>query len=152
MDLKIKHFCELSPREVYCLMQARSEVFFLEQHITVEDADGVDFEAVHMWLEHEEQPVALLRIIPPSVTADGYPSVGRLLVRRPWRRQGLCRRLMCEAIDYIRHQWGAAPIYISAQSYLVDFYCELGFEVCSEAYEEAGIEHRKMRLQPNMPR
>lgn len=149
MELKIKPFGDLTMRDLYLLMQARSEVFFLEQHITVEDADEVDFDAVHMWLEEEGRPIALLRMIPPEVTASGHPSIGRLLVRRPWRRQGLCRRLMREAVAWIDEAWHPTQIEISAQCYLVDFYREIGFEVCSEVYEEAGIEHRRMRLRLN---
>ena len=146
MELKLKLFDELTTTELYRLMQARSEVFFLEQQITVEDADGVDLRALHLWLEEAGEVVGLLRILPPEVTEDGLPSIGRLLVRRPWRRQGLCRRLMHEAIDYIRAHWPGQEIHISAQRYLVDFYCELGFEISSEVYLEAGIEHRSMVL------
>ena len=145
MELKIKCFSELSAREVYHLMQARSEVFFLEQHITVEDADEVDFDAVHLWLEEAGEVVGLLRILPPEVTDDGAPSIGRVLVRQSWRRQGLCRQLMHEAIAYIRAHWPGQEIHISAQRYLVDFYRELGFEITSEVYLEAGIEHQSMR-------
>ncbi len=143
MELKIRRFDELSTRELYALMRARSEVFFLEQKITVEDADEVDFEAVHLWVEEQGEVVGLLRMIPASVTGD-HPSIGRLLVRRPWRRRGVCRRLMAEAMQWIEHTWKPLKIRISAQSYLVDFYVELGFEVCSDPYEEAGIEHRTM--------
>ena len=53
---------------------------------------------------------------------------------------------MHEAIDYIRAHWPGQEIHISAQRYLVDFYCELGFEISSEVYLEAGIEHRSMVL------
>lgn len=144
MELKIKRFDDLSTRELYALMRTRSEVFFLEQKITVEDADEVDFEAVHLWVEEQGEVVGLLRMIPASVTG-GYPSIGRLLVRRAWRRRGVCRRLMAEAMRWIEDAWQPPAIQISAQSYLVDFYTELGFEVCSEPYEEAGIEHRAMR-------
>lgn len=146
MELKTKSFDELTTRELYHLMQARSEVFFLEQQITVEDADGVDLHALHLWLEEAGEVVALLRIIPAEATSDGFPSIGRLLVRKPWRRQGLCRQLMHEAVAYIRREWGNAPIHISAQRYLVDFYRELGFEIASEVYLEAGIEHQSMAL------
>lgn len=146
MELKIKTFDALTTRELYRLMRARSEVFFLEQQITVEDADEVDLRAVHLWLEEAGEVIALLRMIPAEATADGHPSIGRVLVRRAWRRRGLCRQMMQAAIDYIRSHWGETPIRISAQRYLVDFYCEMGFEVRSEVYLEAGIEHQSMQL------
>ena len=149
MELKLRSFEELTTVELYALMQARAEVFFLEQQITVEDADGVDLRALHLWLEEAGEVVGLLRILPPEVTEEGTPSIGRLLVRRPWRRQGVCRRLMHEAVAYIRAQWPGQEIHISAQRYLVDFYRELGFEITSEVYLEAGIEHRSMVLGAN---
>jgi len=41
-------------------------------------------------------------------------------------------------------------LVLHAQAPVVDFYRRLGFEVVSEPFDEAGIEHRKMRcrLQP----
>ncbi len=146
MELKIKSFQKLTALELYRLMQARSEVFFLEQQITVEDADGVDLVATHLWLEEADEVVALLRMIPAEAAQEGLPTIGRVLVRKPWRRRGLCRRLMQEAIAYIRREWGNTPIHISAQCYLVDFYRELGFVTTSEIYEEAGIAHQAMEL------
>lgn len=146
MEQHLKAFDALTTTELYALLRARAEVFFLEQQITVEDADGIDPCALHLWFEEQGEVVALLRILPPEATEEGYPSIGRVLVRRPWRRQGLCRQLMHEAIAHIRAHWPGQEIHISAQRYLVDFYRELGFEPTSALYFEAGIPHRSMVL------
>lgn len=146
MELKIKPFNELTPHELYGLMRARAEVFFLEQQITVEDADGVDPACTHLWIEQEGEVIALLRMIPAEVGAGCVPSIGRVLVRKAWRRQGLCRRMMTAAIDYICAAWHGTTIHLSAQLYLVDFYRELGFRTTSAVYEEAGIAHQAMEL------
>ncbi len=146
MELKIKHFNDLTAREVYRLLRARAEVFFLEQQITVEDADLIDLNATHLWIEEQGEVIALLRMIPAEVTEERLPSIGRVLVRKAWRRRGLCRQMMQEAIAYIRREWQAEVIHISAQLYLVEFYRTLGFIPTSAIYEEAGIAHQAMEL------
>ena len=112
-----KHFSELSTREYHRIVQAREAVFFLEQHITEPDADAVDPQSVFMWMEDGGRVVAFLRIIPAGI-AYAEASVGRVLVDAAYRRRGLCRSLMSEALRYIARTWGPQPIRISAQEHL----------------------------------
>lgn len=109
-----KHFSELSTREYHRIVQAREAVFFLEQHITEPDADAIDPQSVFMWMEDGGRVVAFLRIIPAGI-AYAEASVGRVLVDAAYRRRGLCRSLMSEALRYIARTWGPQPIRISAQ-------------------------------------
>ena len=95
-----KHFSELSTREYHRIVQAREAVFFLEQHITEPDADAIDPQSVFMWMEDGGRVVAFLRIIPAGI-AYAEASVGRVLVDAAYRRRGLCRSLMSEALRYI---------------------------------------------------
>ena len=129
----IKHFSEISAAEYHRIVQAREAVFFLEQHITEPDADEVDPQRV----------VAFLRIIPAGIVC-AEASVGRVLVDAGYRRRGLCRRLMHEALRHIARTWGPQPVRISAQEYLAGFYASLGFEAVSGTYLEAGIPHVRM--------
>ena len=122
----IKHFSEISAAEYHRIVQAREAVFFLEQHITEPDADEVDPQSVFLWTEEDEA------------------SVGRVLVDAGYRRRGLCRRLMHEALQHIALTWGPQPVRISAQEYLAGFYASLGFEAVSGTYLEAGIPHVRM--------
>ena len=69
---------------------------------------------------------------------------GRVLVDAAYRRRGLCRSLMSEALRYIARTWGPQPIRISAQEHLAGFYATLGFAPVSDTYFEAGIPHVKM--------
>ena len=128
-----KHFSELSTREYHRIVQAREAVFFLEQHITEPDADAVDPQSVFMWMEDGGRVVAFAEA-----------SVGRVLVDAAYRRRGLCRSLMSEALRYIARTWGPQPIRISAQEHLAGFYATLGFAPVSDTYFEAGIPHVKM--------
>ena len=51
---------------------------------------------------------------------------------------------MKSAIDFIEHSMNERKIRISAQSYLTDFYKNLGFEIESEEYLEDSIPHIEM--------
>ena len=141
----IRPFCHLTVSQYHRIVQAREAVFFLEQHITAPDADAVDPQSVFLWMEDGERVVAFLRIIPAGVVY-AEASIGRVLVDAGYRRRGLCRHLMQEALRHIAGQWGPQPVRISAQKHLADFYRSLGFEVVSDEYFEAGIPHVKMLL------
>ncbi len=54
--------------------------------------------ALFMWMEDGGRVVAFLRIIPAGI-AYAEPSVGRVLVDAAYRRRGLCRSLMSEALS-----------------------------------------------------
>lgn len=138
-----KRFEELTVGEYHRIVQAREAVFFLEQHITEPDADAVDPQSVFLWMEDAGRVVAFLRIIPAGIVYD-EASVGRVLVDTAYRRLGLCRLLMREALRYIAQAWHPQPVRISAQEHLAGFYASLGFETVSETYLEAGIPHVKM--------
>lgn len=141
--IRIRPFGELTVAEYHRIKQAREAVFYLEQHVTVPDADEVDPRSTFLWMEDGERIVAFLRVIPPGVV---YPeaSIGRVLVDAAYRGRGLCRRLMDAALHHIQTAWGPQPVRISAQQHLAAFYATLGFETVSEVYLEAGIPHIKM--------
>ena len=139
----IRPFSRLSADEYHRIVRAREAVFFLEQHITAPDADAVDPQSVFLWMEDGERVVAFLRIIPAGIVY-AEASIGRVLVDASYRRRGLCRRLMHEALRHIARTWGPQPVRISAQEYLVGFYASLGFEAVSGTYLEAGIPHVRM--------
>lgn len=105
----VKHFSEISAAEYHRIVQAREAVFFLEQHITEPDADEVDPQSVFLWMEEDGRVVAFLRIIPAGIVC-AEASVGRVLVDAGYRRRGLCRRLMHEALRHIALTWGPQPV------------------------------------------
>ncbi len=106
MSLYIKHFGELSLDELYDLLRARQEVFFLEQKVDCEDLDGIDSSCVHAWEKEDGVLTGYLRIIPAGLSYE-QPSIGRVLVREEFRRRGISRRMMQAAIEYIEREWGS---------------------------------------------
>ncbi|TXD97798.1 GNAT family N-acetyltransferase [Psychrobacter frigidicola] len=153
---QLTSFAELSPYQIYTIIQAREQVFVKDQHCIYIDADGLDFEAMHLSAYNDDantntdnndnpQLLAYCRILVPS-TAQGYPRIGRVLVLADYRGHGLARELMIQAIEYCHNQFPKQPIHISAQTYLIEFYQSLGFVCEGDVYSEEGIEHMHMVL------
>ena len=145
-------FAELTGYQLYHIIQAREQVFVKDQNCSYIDADGVDLAALHLsaYLDNSQTPPSLLaycRIIPPTISNDSYPHIGRVLVLADYRGHGLARQLMIKAIEYCHQHFANQPIHISAQTYLIDFYQTLGFACTSEFYSNDGIEHINMVLE-----
>jgi ElaA protein len=74
--------------------------------------------------------------------------IGRVAVAARWRRQGLGRRLMIEALARCRTRHPAEAIVLTAQLPLKGFYESLGFAAISEPYDDFGLRHLDMRRPP----
>ena len=126
LQIRIAPFGELPTATYHRIVQAREEVFFLEQRITCPDADETDPRSLFQWIEQEGRVIAFLRIIPPGILCK-EASVGRVLVIREYRRQGICRRMMREALRQIAARWPGCDVHISAEASLEGFYASRGF-------------------------
>lgn len=142
-----KKFDNLTPHELYAIMQLRNEVFVLEQNCIYQDADGKDLHAWHCmgWNEYG-QLMAYTRLLPAGVAYD-IPSIGRVVTHADVRRLGAGKELMNQSIKTCYDLFGKRPIKIGAQLYLKKFYESFGFEQTSEVYLEDGIEHIEMVLE-----
>ena len=140
----IKYFDELDPIEVYQMLKLRSEIFVVEQECAYLDIDGKDIDGYHL-LEYDENEdiVGCLRILSRDTTFDTV-SIGRVCVKEDFRGKDIGTKMMHKAIDFIDEVLNEKEIKISAQTYLVNFYKDLGFEEISEPYLEDGIKHVDM--------
>jgi ElaA protein len=86
---------------------------------------------------------ASARIVPAGVSYR-EPSIGRVVSSPKYRRTGVGKLLMEEAIVITSQLHGNQPIRIGAQLYLKKFYSSLGFFAEGEIYLEDGIEHIEM--------
>lgn len=143
IEWRLRKFDELTPRELYALLQLRSEVFVIEQQCIFQDMDGKDFVALHLLGWVGDKLAAATRIMPTGVSYI-YPSIGRVVTSPEFRGLGLGRLLMEETIRETEKRYGKQPIRIGAQLYLKNFYQSLGFEQSGELYLEDGIEHIEM--------
>lgn len=148
MDLVWRRFREFDLDSLYALLQLRSDVFVLEQQSLYRDLDDRDQAARHLLCLEAERLIASLRVeAPGSVRAEA--TIGRVVVAPSARGRGLGRRMMEEALGLIAAEWGAAtPVLLGAQSEQQGFYAGFGFTPCSEPYDDGGIAHVDMRLDP----
>ncbi|MDP1803384.1 MAG: GNAT family N-acetyltransferase [Bacteroidota bacterium] len=145
MEIILKEFKDLSNTQLFEIYKLRSEVFIVEQNCPYQDVDDIDQHSAHLLILEAETLAAYARIIPPGISYK-EPSIGRVVVRKQFRGKDLGKLLMKECLKYMSTAFPKLEIVISAQSYLLKFYTELGFKAEGEEYLEDDIPHTKMRL------
>jgi len=143
MKWVLKKFDELSPHELYSILQLRNEVFVVEQNCVFQDADDKDQRSFHLMGWRDDRLIAYSRIIPPGVAYD-FPSIGRVVTSPSVRRNGIGKILMSESLTAMRDLFGNVPIKLGAQLYLKEFYESFGFKQSGNVYPEDGIDHIEM--------
>lgn len=144
MELIIKHFNELSARELFEIYKLRVSVFVVEQSCPYQEVDDADKAAYHLVLRDEDGIQAYARVLPPGVMSFDDAAIGRVIAVK--RRQGLGSRIVSAAIDTAREKFSAESISLEAQVYAMPLYEKLGFRPTSEEFLEDGIPHIKMTL------
>jgi len=141
---EIKRFDELSLTQLYEITRSRYEVFIQEQKIICEEElDGLDNKCIHVFLEEREKVVAYCRIVPKGINYENV-SIGRVLVLKQFRRNGIAQEMLNVAVEYIKSNFQENKIVLSSQLYAKALYESVGFIITSDIYEEAGIPHVKM--------
>jgi len=143
INWEIKRFEELTLRQLYAILQLRSEVFVVEQNCVYHDPDGKDQYAWHLMGTEDGNLIAYTRLFPAGITYD-EPSIGRVVTSPSKRKGGLGRELMERSIEQSENLFGKTAITLGAQVYLKKFYESLGFIVSGEEYIEDGIPHITM--------
>jgi ElaA protein len=147
IETEWQRFEDLTGRQLYELLRFRQGIFVVEQRSPYPDLDGLDQGAWHLSARTEGELCAYLRLIPKTAVAKAV-RIGRLAVAAPRRRQGVGAMLMREARLFCRERHPRQPIALSAQLYLVPFYRRFGFAAVSDPYDDFGVAHIDMLLQP----
>ncbi len=71
--------------------------------------------------------------------------IGRMAVLEEYRRHGVGRALLEQAIEKARHL-GMQDLFLHVQLHALHFYEAVEFSLEGEEFTEAGIAHRKMTL------
>jgi ElaA protein len=137
-------FDRFSADALYAMLRFRQQIFVVEQSSPFPDLDGLDQCARHLLLRADGALAGYLRLIPSA----GEARIGRVAVAPPLRGMGLGRRLMEEALSFCRERWPARPVVLTAQLYLMRFYEGFGFAAVSEPFDDFGLTHIDMRMQP----
>lgn len=143
-----KAFQELTPAELYSILQARINVFVVEQTCPYEECDDKDQYSTHLFATNTSgELAAYARIVPLGISYKKHASIGRVLTTRNFRGQNIGKLLMQKAINHCLEDFPEAPIKISAQLYLLKFYQDLNFQPIGEGYLEDDIPHIAMIYQ-----
>src|SRR5580704_11610996 len=146
MTWSCKKFNDLSPNELYAILQLRNEIFVVEQNCVFQDADNKDQHCYHLMGWQQNILSAYSRILPPEISYS-ESSIGRIVTSPNARGNGIGRELVKQSIEELYILFGKIPIKIGAQMYLQKFYESFGFKQTSDIYLEDDIPHIEMLLQ-----
>ncbi len=140
----IKTFDQLTTTELYQILRLRSEVFVVEQDCVYQDVDNKDQKGLHLFIYDEKEIVAYTRLF---ASGDYFKSasIGRVVVAKTHRKEGLGHQLIQQSIEAIKSNYKTSKISISAQTYLRKFYESHQFIKEGNEYLEDGIPHIKMK-------
>ena len=125
------------------LKMIRQKVFIEEQNVMSQlEWDGMDEEAIHFLAFKNEKAIGCAR----AFVIENYMQLGRMAVLKAYRGEGVGTALIEKAITTAKLNQLSA-IYISAQCHAIDFYKKFGFEITSDIYLDAEIQHRDMKLE-----
>ncbi|MFY0651282.1 MAG: GNAT family N-acetyltransferase [Cyclobacteriaceae bacterium] len=142
MEIKFKHFSELSNEELYGLLRLRAEVFVVEQNCNYLDMDNLDQKAIHVMGTVDGQIVATTRILAAGDSFIGYASIGRIATSPNHRAKGMGKEIVRESLKKLYELYGkSCPVKIGAQAYLLKFYQSFGFVSTGHHYLEDDIPH-----------
>ena len=118
----------------------RRQVFVIEQNVPEDlEWDGIDPQCRHVVSrDFGGRPIGTARLLP-----DGH--IGRMAVLHSWRGKGV-GGAMLECLLTLARQAGYAHVMLNAQTQAMPFYAKYGFQSEGDAFMDAGIPHRAMRL------
>ena len=136
----LKPFAELTPYELYSILQLRNEVFIVEQNCPYPDMDNKDLKSWHLMGFLEDKLMAYSRLLAPGISYS-ESSIGRIVSSPSARKTGVGKKLVKESIEQIKNLFKTDTIRIGAQLYLKSFYESFGFVQDGEIYLEDNIPH-----------
>ena len=139
MELKTKHFDQLTAAELYEILKARCDIFIVEQNCPYPDIDGVDKTSFHLWIEEDGQLKAYLRIFTHD---EEWAKIGRVITTE--RGKGYGGQILKAGVKACKEILDRDKIFIEAQCYATGFYAKEGFVCTGEEFLEDGIPHIKM--------
>jgi ElaA protein len=143
----LKPFDELTPKDLYNILQLRNEVFIVEQNCPYQDLDNKDLNAFHLMGVEKNKLLAYSRLLAPGISYS-ESSIGRVVSSPAARKTGIGKKLMAESILQINNLFHTDTIRIGAQLYLKKFYESFHFIQEGEVYLEDNIPHIIMLRKP----
>ncbi|KXU91114.1 GNAT family acetyltransferase [Paraburkholderia monticola] len=142
MNWKTLEFDQLSARELYVVLRARSAVFVVEQSHVCLDADGRDEQALHVFaVEDMARPMPVLAYarVQPGDSEDPEVTIDKVLTSPLRRGDGTAEMLIERVLDAIAERWPGRATRVSAPLELRGFYEQFGFRKTEGPYLEHGV-------------
>lgn len=136
MDVRVAE----TEKQLEDAFKVRRAVFVEEQKVPAErEVDEYDKSAIHFVAYVEKIPVAAgrLRLL------DEYGKLERICVLKEFRSRTYGREVISEMEAVIREN-NLPKAKLNSQTYVVNFYEELGYRVVSDEFIDAGIPHVAM--------
>ena len=108
---RTKTFNDLTTKELYDLLQLRSEVFVVEQDCVYQDLDGKDQKALHVLGFKNDKLIGYTRIFKPGVYFE-EASIGRVVVAKNERQYKYGYDIMEASIKAIKSHYDKTLIKI----------------------------------------
>lgn len=143
MELIVKEFNELTNKELYEILKARSEIFIMEQHILYQDMDDIDYRSLHCFFMEDDKVIAYLRAFYPGDNKDVI-RLGRVLTLK--HGNGVGKELLSKSLKAIKERTGCKKIVGNAQKHALGFYEKFGFKAVSDDFLEEGVVHVAVEL------
>ncbi|MGH8127541.1 MAG: GNAT family N-acetyltransferase [Gammaproteobacteria bacterium] len=126
------------------LRAVRTQVFVEEQKVPLDmEWDGLDELCIHALALADGEAIGTGRLTP-----DGH--IGRMAVLAGWRGAGVGAELLLKLMEAAKLR-GDTHCELNAQVSAIGFYERFGFHAEGETFLEAGIVHRRMRLDYGAP-
>ncbi|RDK03662.1 GNAT family N-acetyltransferase [Paraburkholderia lacunae] len=142
MNWKTLEFEQLSARELYLILRARSAVFVVEQSHVCLDADGRDETSLHVFaVDDMARPMPILAYarLQPGDAEDPEITIDKVLTSPLRRGDGTAELLIERVLQAIAGRWPGRAARVSAPAGLRDFYEQFGFRKTEGPYLEYGV-------------
>ena len=142
MNFTIQHYNKISKSDLLDVLSLRIKVFVVEQNCPYQEIDDYDKNSYHVFCKNEGAIIAVLRIYKDMKNDKIF--IGRVAVDIGFRSHGIARKMMTDSLNYIQNNFKKDVVFLSAQTYLIDFYISLGFNTYGNQFLEDGIPHIHM--------
>ena len=146
VQIQALHFNDLTARQLFQILKLRQDVFFVEEKIIYPDLDDTDENCIHVFATTEKDgktiTVSYARVYFDPL--EQHVKVGRVATAAAYRGQGIGGEVMRRCCEVAQSRFSDSEVWLDAQLHAVDFYRSLGFQVVSDVFMEAGIEHIRM--------
>jgi predicted GNAT family N-acyltransferase len=142
MNWKTLEFDQLSARELYVVLRARSAVFVVEQAHVCLDADGRDEHALHVFAAEDmarPMPILAYARVQPGDAEDPEITIDKVLTSPQRRGDGTAEQLIERVLDALAERWPGRAARVCSPVGLRGFYEQFGFRKTEGPYLEHGV-------------